>query len=229
MNKSFFAFSSITKKYTMAIAGLFLVVFLLVHLGINLFLLPIAENHKEMFAAAAHFMGANWIVKVFELVLMGTFLLHILLGIILYVQNKMARGQGYKVSSKSTTSFMSRYIIWTGLVIFMFLGLHFYHFYFIKIGLVEAPLAANLLHPQEEHFYELAVYMFSNDIVYSVIYMFAFVVLGIHLNHAFQSAFQSLGINHKKYTPAIKVIGKVYSVVIPLGYIIIPLYFLLTT
>lgn len=229
MNKSFFAFSSITKKYTMAIAGLFLVVFLLVHLGINLFLLPIAENHKEMFAAAAHFMGANWIVKVFELVLMGTFLLHILLGIILYVQNKMARGQGYKVSSKSTTSFMSRYIIWTGLLIFMFLGLHFYHFYFIKIGLVEAPLAANLLHPQEEHFYELAVYMFSNDIVYSVIYMFAFVVLGIHLNHAFQSAFQSLGINHKKYTPAIKVIGKVYSVVIPLGYIIIPLYFLLTT
>jgi len=213
----------------MAIAGLFLVVFLLVHLGINLFLLPIAENHKEMFAEAAHFMGTNWIVKVFELVLIGTFLLHMLLGIILYFQNRMARGQGYKVSSKSTTSFMSRYIIWTGLVIFMFLGLHFYHFYFIKIGLVEAPIAANILHPQEEHFYELAVYMFSNDMLYSIIYMFAFVVLGIHLNHAFQSAFQSLGINHKKYTPAIKVIGKVYSVVIPLGYIIIPLYFLLTT
>lgn len=229
MSKSFFAFSSITKKYTMAIAGLFLVVFLLVHLGINLFLLPIAENHKEMFAEAAHFMGTNWIVKVFELVLIGTFLLHMLLGIILYFQNRMARGQGYKVSSKSTTSFMSRYIIWTGLVIFMFLGLHFYHFYFIKIGLVEAPIAANILHPQEEHFYELAVYMFSNDMLYSIIYMFAFVVLGIHLNHAFQSAFQSLGINHKKYTPAIKVIGKVYSVVIPLGYIIIPLYFLLTT
>jgi succinate dehydrogenase / fumarate reductase cytochrome b subunit len=228
MSKSFFAFSSITKKYTMAIAGLFLVVFLLVHLGINLFLLPIAENHKEMFAEAAHFMGTNWIVKVFELVLMGTFLLHILLGVILYFQNKMARGEGYKVSSKSTTSFMSRYIIWTGLVIFMFLGLHFYHFYFIKLGLIEAPLVANILHPQEEHFYELAVYMFSNEIVYSIIYIIAFVFLGIHLNHAFQSAFQSLGINHKKYTPAIKVIGKVYSVVVPLGYIIIPLYFLLT-
>lgn len=228
MSKSFFAFSSITKKYTMAIAGLFLVVFLLVHLGINLFLLPIAENHKEMFAEAAHFMGTNWIVKVFELVLMGTLLLHILLGVILYFQNKMARGQGYKVSSKSTTSFMSQYIIWTGLVIFMFLGLHFYHFYFIKIGLVEAPLAANILHPQEEHFYELAVYMFSNDIIYSIIYIIAFVFLGIHLNHAFQSAFQSLGINHKKYTPVIKLIGKVYSVVVPLGYIIIPLYIFFT-
>lgn len=228
MSKSIFAFSSITKKYTMAIAGLFLIVFLLVHLGINLFLLPIAENHKEMFAEAAHFMGTNWIVKVFEIVLMGTFLLHLLLGVILYVQNKMARGQGYKVSSKSTTSFMSRYIIWTGLVIFMFLGLHFYHFYFIKLGLVEAPLAANILHPQEEHFYELAVYLFSNDMVYAIIYMIAFVFLGIHLNHAFQSAFQSLGINHKKYTPAIKMIGNIYSIVVPLGYIIIPLYFLLT-
>lgn len=228
MNKSFFAFSSITKKYTMAIAGLFLIVFLLVHLGINLFLLPIAENHKDMFAAAAHFMGTNWIVKTFELVLMATFLLHIVLGITLYIQNKMARGQGYEVSSKSTTSFMSRYIIWTGLVIFMFLGLHFYHFYFIKIGLVEAPLAANILHPQEEHFYELAIYLFTNNMVYTIIYVLAFIVLGIHLNHAFQSAFQSLGLNHKKYTPTIKLIGKIYSIVVPLGYIIIPLYFWFT-
>lgn len=228
MSKSFFAFSSITKKYTMAIAGLFLIVFLLVHLGINLFLLPIAENHKEMFAEAAHFMGTNWIVKVFELVLMGAFVLHILLGIVLYIQNKIARGYGYKVSSKSTTSFMSKYIIWTGAVIFLFLGLHFYQFYFIKLGLVEAPAIANIPHPQEEHFYEWAVFLFSNSMMYCIIYILSFVVLGIHLNHAFQSAFQSLGINHKKYTPAIKLIGQAYSVVVPLGYIIIPLYFILT-
>ena len=228
MSKSFLAFSSITKKYTMAIAGLFLVVFLMVHLGINLFLLPIAENHKEMFAEAAHFMGTNWIVKVFELVLMAAFLIHIILGIVLHIQNKMARGYTYKVASKSTTSFMSKYIIWTGLVILAFLALHFYQFYFIKLGIVEAPLAANVPHPQEEHFYELAVYLFSSSMLYSILYIISFVVLGIHLNHAFQSAFQSLGLNHKKYTPAIKAIGKVYSVVVPLGYIIIPLYFILT-
>ena len=123
---------------------------------------------------------------------------------------------------------MSKYIIWTGLVILAFLALHFYQFYFIKLGIGEAPLAANVPHPQEEHFYELAVYLFSSSMLYSILYIISFVVLGIHLNHAFQSAFQSLGLNHKKYTPAIKAVGKVYSVVVPLGYIIIPLYFILT-
>ena len=221
------AFSSITKKVTTAIAGLFLIMFLMVHLGINLFILPITENHQGMFAAAAHFMGTNWIVKVFEIVLMGAILLHILLGIILQFQNWAARGQKYKVKSKSTTSFMSRYIIYTGIMILLFLMIHFYNFYFIKLGLVRAPDIANILHPQEEHFYELAVYLFTNEIGYSILYIVAFIFLGIHLNHAFQSAFQTLGLNHKKYTPAIKTIGKIYSIVIPIGYIIIPLYFMI--
>ncbi len=221
------AFSSITKKVTTAIAGLFLIVFLMVHLGINLFILPITENHQEMFAAAAHFMGTNWIIKVFEIVLMGAILLHVALGIILQFQNWAARGQGYKVKSKSTTSFMSKYIIYTGIMILLFLLVHFYNFYFIKLGLVAAPEIANIAHPQEEHFYELAVYLFTNEIGYSILYIVAFVFLGIHLNHAFQSAFQTLGLNHKKYTPAIKTIGKLYSIIIPIGYIIIPLYFMI--
>lgn len=221
------AFSSITKKVTTAIAGLFLIMFLVVHLGINLFILPISENHQEMFVAAAHFMGTNWIVKVFEIVLMGAIVLHVAIGIILQFQNWAARGQGYKVKSKSKTSFMSKYIIYTGIMILLFLLMHFYHFYFIKIGLVAAPEIANIAHPQEEHFYELAVWLFTNQIGYSILYIVSFVFLGIHLNHAFQSAFQTLGLNHKKYTPAIKIIGKLYSIIIPIGYIIIPLYFLI--
>ena len=220
--------SSITKKIIMAILGLFLIVFLLVHLGINLFILPICENHAEMFTAAAHFMGTNWIVKVFEIVLIVAFLVHITYGIILQIQNWIARGKvGYKSRSKSTTSFMSRYIIYTGLLIFMFLLLHFYNFYFIKLGFISAPAAANLPSPQEEHFYELVVWLFSNDIIFSIIYIIAFIILGIHLNHAFQSAFQTLGLNHSKYTPAIKIIGKIYSIIVPLGFIIIPVYFMI--
>lgn len=226
MSKSFLAFSSVTKKITMAIAGLFLIVFLLVHLGINLFLLPIHCEHKEWFAAAAHFMGANWLVKAFEIVLMAAFLIHILMGVILQIENWMARGQGYKVASKSKTSFMSKYIIWTGITVFLFLLLHFYNFYFIKLGLLAAPVSANIAHPQEEHFYELAVWLFTNDNVFNVLYLISFLALGIHLNHAFQSAFQTLGLNHKKYTPFIKGVGQVLSVVIPAGFAIIPLYFM---
>ena len=226
MSKSFLAFSSVTKKITMAIVGLFLIVFLLVHLGINLFLLPIHCEHKEWFAAAAHFMGTNWLVKAFEIVLMAAFLIHILMGIILQIENWMARGQSYKVASKSKTSFMSKYIIWTGITVFLFLIIHFYNFYFIKLGILQAPLAANIAHPQEEHFYELAVWLFTNNMVFSILYLISFVALGIHLNHAFQSAFQTLGLNHKKYTPFIKGVGQAFSIIIPAGFMIIPLYFM---
>lgn len=226
MSKSFLVFSSVTKKITMAIAGLFLIVFLMVHLGINLFLLPIHDEHKEWFAAAAHFMGTNWLVKSFEIVLMAAILIHIVMGIILQIENWMARGQAYKVASKSKTSFMSKYIIWTGITVLFFFFLHFYNFYFIKLGLIDAPAAANIAHPQEEHFFELAVWMFTNDMIYGVLYVIAFLALGIHLNHAFQSAFQTLGLNHKKYTPFIKVFGQVYSIIIPAGFMIIPLYYM---
>ncbi len=227
MSNSFLSFSSVTKKITMAIAGLFLIVFLMVHLGINLFILPIHDEHKEWFAAAAHFMGTNWVVKIFEIVLMAAIVIHILMGILLQIHNWMARGTRYKVAPKSKTSFMSRYIIWTGAVILLFLAVHFYNFYFIKLGIVEAPAAANIPHPQEEYFYEIAVYLFTNEMIFNILYLVSFVFLGIHLNHGFQSAFQTLGLNHKKYTPFIKGFGKVYSIVIPLGYMIIPLYFMI--
>ena len=220
--------SSITKKIIMAILGLFLIVFLLVHLGINLFILPICENHAEMFTTAAHFMGTNWVVKVFEIILVAAFLVHICYGILLSLQNWIARGKfRYKTKNKTKTSFMSKYIIYTGLLIFLFLALHFYNFFLIKFGLVSAPAASNIAMPQEEHFYELAVWFFTNETLFSIIYILAFIVLGIHLNHAFQAAFQTLGLNHSKYTPVIKIVGKIYSIVVPLGFIIIPLYYMI--
>ncbi len=227
MIKSGLSISSITKKIIMALLGLFLIVFLLVHLGINLFILPICENHAEMFTAAAHFMSTNWIVKVFEVILIAAFLIHIIYGIILQIQNWGSRGINYKIPGKAKTSFMSRYIIYSGLVIFLFLVLHFYNFYFIKLGLISAPAAANIPFPQEEHFYQLVVYLFSHDIYFSILYIIAFIVLGIHLNHAFQSAFQTLGLNHSKYTPFIKAIGTLYAIVIAVGFSIIPLYYMI--
>ncbi|MCK4287863.1 MAG: succinate dehydrogenase cytochrome b subunit [Bacteroidales bacterium] len=228
MIKSGLSISSITKKIIMALLGLFLIVFLLVHLGINLFILPICEDHAEMYTAAAHFMSTNWIVKVFEVILMAAFLIHIYYGIVLQIQNWIARGSiRYKSRNKTTTSFMSKYVIYTGLLIFMFLLLHFYNFYFIKLGLVSAPKAAKIPLPQEEHFYELIVWLFTNDMIFSIIYIIAFIVLGIHLKHAFEAAFQTLGLNHSKYTPVINAIGTIYSIVVPLGFIIIPVYFIL--
>ncbi|MEA3503644.1 MAG: succinate dehydrogenase cytochrome b subunit, partial [Bacteroidota bacterium] len=204
-----------------------LAVFLVVHLGINLFILPITENHSEFFAEAAHFMGENPVIKVFEVVLMAAFLIHIIIGIIVQIENWIARGKGYKVLQKTKTPTGSRYMIYTGGVVLLFLGFHFIHFYFIKLGLTTAPVGASIPLPVEEHFYELAVYIFKNNMLYSILYIISFGFLGFHLNHAIQSAFQTLGFNHPSYTPTIKIISSVYAIIIAVGFASIPVYFMI--
>lgn len=215
----FFQLSSIGKKVITALAGAFLAVFLLVHLTINLLMLRGDEG--AMFTQAAHFMASNIIIKVFEIVLFSTFALHIFEGLILTFQNWRARGKArYKVTNKSETSFFSKYMFHTGVVIFIFLILHFINFYFVKIGIVEAP--ENI---DKEDFYSMAILLFTNK-TYSIIYIIAFVGLGLHLNHAIQSAFQSFGANHSKYTSAIKALSTVYALIISVGFSILPIYFM---
>jgi len=201
--------SSLTKKIIMAAAGLFLIVFLLVHLGINLFLL---SDDPDPFNKAAHFMASNFVIKIFEVVLIGGFLIHIIWGILLQIQNWMARPIAYKKVEQSQTSFWSRYMIYTGIIIFIFLFIHFINFWFIKIGLVEG---------DHENFYGIARQLFKLPI-YLIIYLISFLILAFHLNHAFQSAFQTLGLNHPIYTPVIKKLGLLYSIFVPLGFAIIP-------
>jgi len=210
--------SSISKKLVMSLAGLFLCLFLLVHLGINLTLL--LNDGGVVFQEAVEFMSL-WFIKVFEVILFGGFLIHILWGIILFIQNWMARPQGYAITNNSQTSFFSKYMIHTGAIIFAFLALHFINFYFVKLGLVPVPAGAEGKHD----FYHMAINLFSQP-VYAIIYVVVMIFLSFHLNHAFQSAFQTLGMNHKKYTPAIKCIGLAYSIIVPLGFAIIPIYFL---
>lgn len=213
--------SSISKKVLMALLGLFLIVFLLVHLGINLFMLPLTSNHIEIFENASHFMGTNVVIKIFEVVLFGGFIIHIFLGLLLYFQNRASRPVKYYSSNKSDVSFFSKYMIHTGIIIFLFLIIHFTNFYFIKIGWVVLPEGIE----NRDALYDMAVQLFTQP-VYSVFYLVIFVFLGFHLNHAFQSAFQSLGLNHNKYTPTIKKIGTVYAIIVSVGFALIPLYFL---
>jgi len=213
--------SSIGKKLIMSLFGLFLIVFLVVHLGINLCLLR--NDGGVWFTNAAHFMGTNYIVKVFEVVLMGGFLVHMVWGVMLWFQNLGARGgKGYAVTNNSQTSFFSKYMIHTGVIILAFLVLHFVNFYFKKLGLVPV---TNVLEGTEPDFYKDAIELFTQPL-YSWVYIGFFVFLAFHLNHAFQSAFQTMGINHPTYTPIIKACGLIYSIVIPVGFAIIPIYFM---
>ncbi|HAG15681.1 MAG TPA: succinate dehydrogenase [Bacteroidales bacterium] len=218
-------FSSITKKVIMSLAGLFLIVFLLVHLGINLFLLPLTENHREIFELAANFMATNPLIKIMEIFLFGGFIIHIIYGIVVQLQNWASRGNiGYKSGNKTKASLSSRYMIYTGILVLLFLAMHIYQFYFIKLGLNSSVFMDEHGHPL---FYDIAINLFTTQPAYSILYIVLFVFLGFHLNHAFQSAFQTLGWEHPKYTPCIKTLGLVYAIVVPLGFIIIPLYFLI--
>lgn len=203
-------YSSISKKFVMALAGLFLLTFLPVHLVINLMLL---KTDPEPFNKAAHFMATFPLIKIFEIVLIGAILIHITWGIFLQVQNWLARPIRYKSGEKAETSFFSKFMIWTGGTIFIFLLIHFFNFYFIKLGLIEG---------DPENFYNLAHQLFAIP-GYNVFYWICFFLLGFHLFHAFSSAFQTVGLNHRIWTPVVKVVALIYAIVIPLGFASIPL------
>ncbi len=202
----------------MALAGLFLCVFLLVHLGINLLLLR--DDNGAAFKIAVEIMGSP-IIKVMEVFLMAGFAVHMIWAVILFFKNYSARPQGYAISNNSQTSFFSKYMVHTGAIIVAFLILHFINFYFVKLGIVAVPEGAEGKHD----FYFMVIQLFKQP-VYSCIYIGFMIFLSFHLMHAFQSAFQTLGINHNKYTPAIKFIGTAYAILVPLGFAIIPIYFL---
>jgi succinate dehydrogenase / fumarate reductase cytochrome b subunit len=203
MNKVLF--SSISKKFVMALAGLFLLTFLPIHLIINLMLL---KSDSEPFNKAAYFIATFPLVKIMEIVLIGAIVIHITWGILLQIQNWLARPVGYVSGSKAETSFFSRFMIWTGATILTFLVLHFFNFYFIKLGLVAG---------DPEDFYSVAHNLFKIP-AYNYIYLACFTLLGFHLYHAFSSAFQTLGLNHRIWTPVVKAVALIYAIILPAGF-----------
>jgi succinate dehydrogenase / fumarate reductase, cytochrome b subunit len=215
--------SSIGKKLLMSLAGIFLIVFLLVHMGINL--LVIIFKDPMVYNKAAHFMSSNILIKIFEIVLFGGFLLHIIYALILQVQNWIARPQRYKKANFSNTSFFSKFMIHTAAITLLFLVIHFLDFY----------IKAKFGHASEVIVDGVAYHDFASEIVDKfkmlpvvIFYIAAFIFLGFHLIHGFQSAFKTLGLDNKKYTPVIQVLAILYSVLVVAGYSIIPvtIYFL---
>jgi succinate dehydrogenase / fumarate reductase cytochrome b subunit len=209
----------------MAGLGLFLIIFLLVHLGINL-LLIIFED-RDLFTVAAHFMATNVVIKVFEVVLFGGFLLHILYGFIVQIQNWLARPVGYVNTNNSQTSFFSKFMIHTAVVIFIFMIIHLFDFY----------LKAKIFNGAEEilingkKYEDLGLLVIKKFQVpeFVIFYIVCFLFLGFHLLHGFQSAFQTLGLNHSTYTPVIKTLGVLYTIVVVTGFIMIPLVIYFTS
>ena len=209
--------SSIGRKLMQALAGIFLISFLLVHMGINLTLILFED--PRIFNIAAHFMANNILIKVIEVVLFGGLILHIIYGLILQVMNWLARPVRYKVGNYAQTSFFSKFMIHTAAIIFVFLVIHLFNFYFkAKFGHVEEVVYNG------KHYHDLGTMVLAKFklIWVDIFYIASFLFLGFHLLHGFQSAFQTLGLNHKVYTPLIKTLGILYTLLVVAGFSIIP-------
>lgn len=209
--------SSIGRKFAMALSAFFLLIFLLQHFLINM----LSVFSEDLFNSVSHFMGTNPLIQfAMQPILIAGIVLHFVLGFILELQNKKARPIAYAKSNPSqNSSWMSRNMIWSGLVILAFLGLHFYDFWLPEI----THKYINALPANETRYFGELVEKFHNPVRVGL-YVVAFVLLMMHLLHGFQSAFQSMGANHRKYNGLIKGFGKVYAILIPLGFIFIAVY-----
>jgi len=222
--------SSIAKKIAMALSGFFLLFFLLQHLTIN-FISVISEDG---FNSASHFMGTNPIVQIaLQPILAFGVIFHLAMGMRLELQNRSARPIKYAMNKGGeNSSWMSRNMIITGIMIMLFLGLHFYDFWIpeLKVKYVQGDMSGLIdpMYPDSGMRYWEELHHKFHDPVRVGLYVLSFVFLALHLMHGFQSAFQSVGFNHRKYTPFIKKLSNIYAIVVPLGFIIIAVFHYMT-
>lgn len=208
--------SSIFRKVAMALSGLFLMVFLLQHFAINI----TSVFSETIFNQFSHFMGTNSLVQfALQPVLIFGVIFHFVMGFVLDLQNKKARGLRYaRYKGSANASWMSRNMIISGAVVLSFLGLHFYDFWVPEMNYKYI----EFLPEDPNRYYAELVHKFE-DPIRVVIYVISFGFLVLHLLHGFSSAFQSMGVNNK-YTKTLKSIGKLYAIGIPAGFAFIAIF-----
>ena len=208
--------SSIIRKVSMALSGLFLVVFLTQHFTINL----TSVFSENVFNNISHFMGNNFIVQfILQPILIFGVVFHFIMGFILEYINRKSRDISYvSFKGSSNSNWMSRNMIYSGIVILSFLGLHFYDFWIPEINYKYV----EVLPLDQERYYEELVHKFESPIR-TTIYSVSFIFLALHLYHGFSSSFQSVGFNNK-YSSALKLFANGFSIIIPLGFIFIAIF-----
>lgn len=206
----------------MSLTGLFLIVFLLVHLIGNLQLL-IPDDGKT-FNVYAKFMTSNPLIKFVSIGLYAGILLHAVQGLLIWFQNKNAKGSKYAVSTNDNGSWMSKNMALLGTLILFFLCVHMGDFWY-KMKFTDNLAMVNYDGVEMKDLYKRVSIAFSQTWIV-IVYIIGLVALALHLIHGFQSAFTTLGLRHKKYTPIIKALGLGYSILIPLAYAAIPIFFL---
>ena len=212
--------STLGKKLLMSLTGLFLISFLTIHLIGNL---AVFNNDGGLaFNAYAAFMSTNPVIGTVSYLLYAGIILHVVIAIILYFSNSSARPVKYKSQKAGeSSSWESRSMTLLGVLILAFLLIHLKDFWwqYKHNGGYQFVEDAN----GNRDIYALVIQQFKT-IFALVSYLVGLIALFFHLKHGFQSAFQTLGLEHQKYTPAIKAIGVVYSIVVPIGFALMPIF-----
>jgi succinate dehydrogenase / fumarate reductase cytochrome b subunit len=216
MAKSTLLSSSIARKVAMALSGLFLISFLSLHFFINF----ISVIDQDTFNEFSHFMGNNGLIQfVMQPILVAGVVFHFVMGFVLELQNRKARPVQYaKFNGAANSSWASRNMIISGMVVLAFLGLHFYDFWIPEMMykyVDQMPI-------DETRYYWEMVHKFE-DPIRTGLYCLSFILLSVHLWHGFNSSFQSVGFNNK-FSKSLHKLGYAFAIIVPLGFIFIALF-----
>ncbi len=205
--------SSIGRKFVQSISGLFLILFLLFHMSMNLVLIFNYETYNFL---ANEILGANWWAIIGTGVIALGFVVHVIYAIILTLQNRKARGSNsYASSSQTKTPWSSQNMFVLGLFILLFLFLHLYQMWY-QMQFKELFMIEGARHDGAQ----LVEEVFSHLWVV-IVYVIAFIALWFHLTHGFWSALHTVGWNNTVWMKRIKVLGNIISTVISLGFILV--------
>lgn len=218
MKWSEFFTSSVGKKFVMGLTGLFLISFLVVHVGINACIW--AMDGGEMFNKAAHFMGSTVVIRIMEIGLFVGFFLHIIQGLVLEFQNRKKRSVGYQVPmGNSGSKWYSRSMGLLGTIILIFLIIHWRQFWIPSRFLDMPEVTYNGIAMHD--LFSLMKETFTEPWVV-ILYILACVSLAYHLLHGFQSAFRSLGVHNNRYLHLVQSIAVGFAIIVPLAFAMMP-------
>jgi len=227
MKWSEFFTSSVGKKLVMAFTGLFLIVFLVVHVGINACIFADIlddSDNGEVFNKAAHFMGAYYVIRIAEVGLFIGIIIHIVQGFMLEAQNRARRKTGYQVSMGSDGSaWYKKSMGLLGTLIFLFLIMHISHFWVpsrITTDTLEEVTYSNSA--PMHNVYAKMIEVFQSPVIV-ILYLIGCISLAWHLLHGFQSAFRTVGVHNKKYIALAKGAGVAFSIFVPLLFALMPI------
>jgi len=211
--------SSVGKKLVMSFTGIFLILFLLVHVSLNACIW--ANDGGTMFNAGAHFMGNNVVPRILELGLFAGLILHIVQGLMLELSNRNKRNVKYAIDyGNKGSKWYSRSMGLLGTLILLFLILHLAHFWI--------PNRSNqgFLLGEEIDLFKRMQEVFS-ELWVVIVYTLGCLSLGYHLAHGFQSAFRTIGVHNKRYNAMLSCMGYGFTVIVSLAFIMMPWSFFL--